>query len=175
MKTLIIGLLLTGSLASATPTDVLPKELFKGSLYVKVTKLNSDRVKFEKCYYGFDSTCKQIGKNKFYSISDLDNQFYLEKAQVAGAVIADLAITIVGMSVGAAVIGVAGGTLGVALGATIVPAVAMDILPSIDPVEQYQQSETIDDEVINDEEVKINTSGVQLFIDRLELVLNKID
>ncbi len=173
----------------AKGNDVFPIERKRGDLYVRVTKTLENRVKFEKCNLGYEATtCAPIGNKRSYSFDDLTDQRYIEQAQVAGSVIGD-ALVVLGAvyltgaaaAAGSAIEFVEGaGTINASLltgttGGLVSGGIATASLANLDslnPAEQYRQSEVLSENVILDKPVTVE--DMNGFISRLELVLSKL-
>lgn len=176
--------------SSLSPADVVPGKFVHGETYVRVTKLPNDRIKFEKCVKGYgQSTCEQLGKKASYSKKELEKQRSIENWQITGAAVADVGVVLVAIFGGAAVGSVggaamagtangavaAGGSAGLLLGGAagaVGGVVANTVVDALNPIEQTRQAKTLNSEVLNDETVVVK--DVDNFVERLELVLNKI-
>jgi hypothetical protein len=176
MKMTLIGLLLLASFNSiASSMDVVD---MNKKIFVKITKVNDD-ISFEKCQYRNPTKCSQIGNQPFYTLNELRNQRSEESNEVIFSALGDVALTagvLYGgafylIGIGAAESGVASSMLMVATAGT--PVLAGLSLDALNPIEQYKQKETIEEEVILDKLVKVE--NISKFIKRLETVLNKIN
>lgn len=182
---------IASSLESSKLKDVIPNKFVHGSTYVRVTKLQNGRIKFEKCVKGYEqSTCQQIGKKASYSRKELEKQRSIENWQITGAVAADVGVVlatiftggIAGSTIGASVVGTgggavaAGGSAGLMIGGATGAAAGVatnTMVDALNPIEQTKQAKTLNSEVLDDKSVAVK--NVDDFINRLELVLNKIE
>lgn len=197
MKSLLILITLTQFLGSAFAgvNDVIPKKFIHGSTYVRVTKVNKDKVRFEKCIKGYEANgCDNLGPKKSYTLSSLIKQRQKENLEAAGTITADIAIiaglalsggAIAGglfagasqMGTGIFFIDIAGKAVyagavgtGVAVGGTIGGA-AMAFDP-LNPIVQVNQARSLNTEILNDETVV--RSNIDQYIGYLETALSKI-
>ncbi len=192
MKKLVsaIAFLLSFSTLAST-LDVKPKRGLKlGDPYVRVTKLKNEKVKIEKCLSGLESkTCEKLGRRSSYSIKQLRSQRAEENREIVYSAVAD-----VGLVAGAAYAGFYGGIIvinafqAVASNATyfffVMPsmigtletgaALLIANVNILNPLEQARQAKTLNEKVINDEDVEIDNNEMNDFIQRLDLVLSKI-
>lgn len=175
---LAIVMCLTSSLSFAR--DVKPNKMSHGSLYVRVTKINKTHVKFEKCNFGYEvSSCQTLGRKKSYAIKELESQRTIENLQIAGAVAADIGVVLAGFIIGVhglpllqAFIPVEAGAVG-ALAGSVAGGVVATAVDAINPIEQTRQAKVLNSNVINDEAVSVEK--IEQFIERLDLLLSKID
>lgn len=162
------------SISSVFARDIYPTEQKQGSAYVKITKISDSHLKFERCLVGEYQKCQILGNKNAYSYEELSSQKTQELWQVAGSVVADVGVVIASAGVGAMIAssavqfwGIVGLFAGAATGVG-----SVFFIDSINPVEQFQQARALRADVIND--VDINTSDIDIFIKRLDLVLSKI-
>lgn len=179
---LIIFLILF-NMAYSKPTNVYGS----GDKFVDVTIDESrGEVYFKLCLKKDKSVCERIGNQNYYRISRITNRRNTEKWQVAGALVADVGIILVGIGGG-----FVGGILAYATGAlttatyttagvigsgvaTTGGVLAINMVDALNPYEQYKQLETITDEVINDVDVFTETDSVT-FAKRLAAVLDSLE
>lgn len=197
MKTLLTIALSTLVLSSAMAgtSDVVPNKFVNGSTYVRVTKVGSDKLSFEKCIKGQEKkTCKQLGPKKSYSISALIKQRKAENLEAAGTMVADVAIIAGlaftggslagGLFAGANSLGsgiffadlagkalytgaVAGGAMtGGAIGA------ASTMFDPLNPIVQVNQARCLNSDILKDETV--TRMNINEYIRNLETVLKKV-
>lgn len=197
MKRLIALVLLTQTFVSAFAgvSDVVPKKFAHGSAYVRVTKVGTDKVKFEKCLKGYEATgCQKIGPKSAYTLKALVKQRQIENREAAGTIAADVAIIAAaalsggalagGLFAGAAEFGsgiffidaagkalyfgaVGCGTVaGGGLGA------AATLVDALNPALQVAQAKTLNTEVLEDKLVV--KQNITEYIKNLETVLSKI-
>ncbi len=173
--------------------DVKPKQaLRKGDHYVRITELPKHRVRFENCRSGLeDQGCDNLGNKTSYTIKELRAQRLEENLQVGLSVVGDVAAILAivyGGEIAAAAIGE--GFWGYALaytasgtavgGSALMVSVAYhqlnthNPLQALNPIEQYDQAQTLKENIIRDEDVRIERSDMNDFISRLDLVLSKI-
>ncbi len=177
--------LLISTVSHAGTNDVIPKNgLAKGERYVRVTSVGNDSVKFEKCISGYEKTsCSLLGGKASYTLKELRKQKYIESAQVAGAVFADIEISgaavVAGFYALSAIPAIANMSgIGLLFASTIVGApgaITSVVIASVDalnPVEQTNQALTVTDDVITDQTV--HSENIDRFIERLDLVLSKL-
>jgi hypothetical protein len=152
-----------------------------GGRYVKVTNQNN-HVKFEECFKGSNPECfRTIGPKVWYSVEELQSQRATETYQAYGSIVAVPGVIFLSMAggvlggaailtAGASMAGAAGGVitsmfigapLGVMGGVTLVTTV-----DALNPAEQFKQSGTLSDDVINDRTV--TKPNISKYIDRLE-------
>ncbi len=192
MKKLVSAMAFLLSFSTLASTlDVKPKRGLKlGDPYVRVTKLENEKVRIEKCLSGLEAkTCEKLGRRSSYSIKLLRSQRAEENREIVYSAVAD-----VGLIAGAAYVGFYAGivvvnALPAATSATITHFVVMpSVIGSLEtgaalliananilnPLEQARQAKTLNEEVINDEDVEIDNDEMNDFIQRLDLVLSKI-
>ena len=175
-----LGLLIP-LLAHSSPNDVYGEGIF----FVKVTEdASKTRVGFQICSKINPMKCKGIGKKNLYLKSDLEDLRASEKLDVIGASVLDAAIIFASFGVGTWVGFVAGGStlsssaalvtlpVGGILGAAAGSRLASWI-DRLNPVEQYNQLETLDQDILNDKTVFIS-SDIITFSRRLEEVLENL-
>ena len=160
----------------------MPPIFIDGARYVRVTRVDKNHTSFKDCIKGEEAkTCKQIGPKKFYSISELTSQRTTEFAQMWMAGVADVGIGTaafftgawIGLSLESAGVELAAdGVMAAAQTGNVVTLVAAYNIDAINPHEQYKQADSINDEVITDKVVGV--SDIDLYIDRLNLVLSKL-
>lgn len=185
----------TLSMAFAGVSDVLPKKFAHGSTYVRVTKVGTDKVKFEKCIKGYEKNgCDNLGRRQAYTLKSLIKQRQIENREAAGTIAADVAIIaglaftggalagglfagantfgsgiffvdIAGKAVYAGAVG-AGTVVGGTVGASVT---AFD---PMNPIVQVNQARSLNTEVLNDQTVIKN--NIDEYIRNLETVLDKI-
>jgi hypothetical protein len=182
----------------ASTLDVKPiRGLRAGDAYVRVTKLENNRIKFEKCVSGLESkSCENLGRKSSYTIKELQSQRSEEQREVAYAVGADVGLVIAaavggvyaGAALGGTIISMAPAALGVNLTflvgtgsmatgiASLETGTAVLIAKAdvLNPLEQSRQAKTLNEDVINDNDVQIAKADMNDFIERLDLVLSKI-
>jgi hypothetical protein len=177
----IISLTLTSFLtlnSFASAFDVTPAGgLKKGDTYVKVSRLKEERIQFQKCISGLEqSTCESIGNKDSYSIKELLEQRDIENSETLYAFGADVAIGVVAVvawvgTFGASGVVVAGSAAIIGGGA----AYSMSHFDAINPLEQSAQWRTLNEKVISDYSVVVPKNEMNVFIERLDLVLSKIE
>ena len=176
---------------NAKADHVYPVKVKTGDTYVRVTKINDDLIKLERCIYdqstqGTDAEdCSTIGPRESYSIKALEKQKNSEIAQVfasGGGIIG-------GVIVGAGV-GLAGGLAGVSLFAAeagyngwlliigttatggTVGGVVSAKLDAVNPQTQFRQAEALI-KVTDEQNSEVNNAEV--FIHHLTTVLEKLE
>jgi hypothetical protein len=177
--------------AFAGDLDVTPANMKTGTRYVRVTdkvvSATETDVYFEDCLKNEDQKCRQIGKKPFYTLAELRSQASSQNEDVAGAVVGDVVVGAVTalfsyctMGFGpAALIQFAGGSsvvavwTGAAVGSLAITATAGALIKKINPWEQYKEGDAINNDVITDKPVQ--NDDIDQFIERLTIVLNKID
>lgn len=173
---LLLTLLLSWEIY-ASNLDVKPKKIKLGDSYVRITKVNNEMVKFEDCIYGQEeNSCRSLGNKEHYSIKELTSQRNVELLQAIAVVVVESAfLTVSGMWTylyfglgGDALIG-----LVMAVGGPVVGFGLPTIIDGINPIVQTKQILSLRNKIINDENVEV--SNMEKFIDRLDLVLSKID
>ncbi len=197
MKSLIAIALSSLVLSSAIAgvSDVVPKKFVHGSPYVRVTKVGTDKVRFEKCIKGYEKNgCDYLGRKKAYTMKSLIKQRQIENREAAGTIVADVAI-IAGMAftggalaggvfggfsqigsgiffIDAAgkVVATAGTAGGVAVGGTL--GAAATAFDPLNPVVQVNQARSLNTEILDDETV--TRSNMEAYIRYLDTVLSKI-
>jgi hypothetical protein len=191
----MIAATLSGFLALSSfagTLDVKPKsKLAKGDAYVKITNLENKRVKFEKCISGLEDTgCLNLGKKTSYSLDEIRAQRTQENLEIAYASLADIGV-ITAASFGGAYVGsllgmigntgIVSGTLGAMGGATIgvvvldtAAVISIANLNALNPIEQARQAKALNENIITDKDVTIDSTDMNDFIERLDLVLSKI-
>ena len=176
MKNVIIGVLALMTVNSfASVNDVVDPSK---KIFVKISRINDD-ISFEKCQVKNPTKCSQIGSQPFYTLSELRSQRSEESREVLYSTLGDVTLAAGSLYGGAFyIIGIgaaeSGGALAAVYGTTVgLPVIAGLSLDAFNPIEQYKQKETLEEEVILDKLVTVK--NVSKFITRLETVLSKIN
>lgn len=180
---LISLLTLTFATAFAAPTDVTPKKMWKGSQYLRVTRIG-DSSKFERCFKGFDAACKPLGGQVSFTHKELEAQAFIERAQVVGAGVLD---AVAAVATGGAALAVQSGllvSLSMSSGALLVAPVGAGVIGAgvvastvnaANPFEQHKQAKTLAKGVYKDLDMTVEDGkAMSKFIERLDMVLTKI-
>lgn len=182
MKALLLILIFTLN-AIAAPENVYPKNRFD-SRYIEVELVGDTHIRFSYCKKKND--CRLLGDKGIYAVKDLRSRRTKENLDVLWSALADIGI-VVGLAYGGAFVGAivgtsagAGSASGTLLGAilgtgtgTATGATAIALVDKINPYEQYKQAETLEKNILADNDVVID--DIEKFVKRLEFVLNKID
>lgn len=198
MKTLMALALVAQTLTTMTfagTKDVVPKKFAHGAPYVRVTKVGTDKVRFEKCIKGYESNgCDYLGPKKAYSLKELIKQRQIENREAAGTITADVAIIAAtaltggalagGLFAGASSMGsgiffidLAGKAVyagavgsGVVVGGTV--GAAATAFDPLNPIVQVNQARSLNTEILEDKLVV--KQNIDEYIRNLETVLEKI-
>ncbi len=179
----LIATILFSSVGFSAPENVYGT----GDTFIDVILSESrDEVSFKECSVPDPTVCKRIGNQDSYVISELVSQRNIEKWQVAGSVVADVAL-ILTAGVGGLTASLFAINTTVATGSSAAAAIytgvglgvgaasiAVTVVDALNPYEQYKQVETIQDKVLKDEKVFIK-GKVSTFAKRLASVLEKIE
>ena len=134
---------------------------------------SGDQISFQYCTAAEGCT-RYLGPQKEYSVSNLIHQRNLENGKFVFSLLAMTAAVGSGGYVGVVVAGfapaavplgqlIAGGAIGAAAGGKLT------ILARLNPFERYQIANTLDSDVLNDDDV--NVKDVETFANNLEIAL----
>jgi hypothetical protein len=172
--------------AFAEMRDVHPINFTDGSRYVRITKVDQDRVSFEDCIKGYEArTCRQLGNRQSYTLEDLRTQRskeyrngVLSSVGVAalvllsagsGVIVANGVATVDSIAAAHA-IGIGVKTFGVGLGITTW---IVTKSKRINPIQSFKRGNDVGEDVITDQDVPVKS--IEDYISRLEMVLDHID
>jgi len=186
MKFISLGLIATilfSSIGFSAPENVYGS----GDTFIDVILSESrDEVSFKECSVVDPTDCKRIGNQDSYIISELVSQRNIEKWQVAGSAVADVALILTAgiggltaslFAINTTVVTGSSGAMAVYTGVGLgvgAASVAVTVVDALNPYEQYKQVETVSDKVLKDENVFIKGKA-STFAQRLATVLEKIE
>jgi hypothetical protein len=171
----IISLLLVFSSLSLSAKDVIGEK--NARFFVKVTG-NKDEVTFEKCEVRRPDLCTGIGKQPYYTLSELRNQRSEEAKDVYYSLGLDIVLVAAAVGTGSWLLfGAASADTGLIVGLPAVtlglPITGAVVLGGLNPIEQSAQRDTLEETVITDKLVRVK--NIKKFIGRLETVLDNIE
>jgi hypothetical protein len=176
--------------AFAEMLDVHPINFPDGTRYVRVTKVEQDRVSFEDCIKGDEArTCRLLGNRQSYTLEELRSQRSKEyrNGVLSSAGVAALVL----LSAGSGVIatGAAGFAADMSVGMTAAKQIMIGLKTfgvglgittwivtkskRIDPIQSFKRGNDVGEDVITDQDVTVKS--IEDYISRLEMVLDYID
>ncbi len=175
MKKIIITLALILSISSQAEVST---QSGYSSLKVETYQQNGeDFVKFNYCQAGVK--CRHLGPKEVYNRRDLEDKRFDERLEIAYSTAADVGVgaAAIWASLSAAVAYGASVAFTIPAGASagvITPIISGSMIDRLNPLEQYRQASTLSNDVLDNEEVILDTEDELFdFISRLELVLSK--